>query len=154
VGYGLYLLSEVYRIASKVTEMLCSLTFLVLLSYSIIRHKHKFAQIIIKVTNDGQSFYVWQALFLTRTLGYVTLSYPRRMESSTTSPWKPRDVHISIKLWIERENQQDAWGVWWWSFQVVVKISRPWCPRLASPWRHLYLVGIFGPGRRRNFAWG
>lgn len=56
VGYGLYLLLEVYRITSEVTEMLCSVTFLVLLSIN--RHRHKFAQIIIKVTNDEQSFYV------------------------------------------------------------------------------------------------
>lgn len=58
VGYDLYLLSEVYRIAFKITEILCSLTFLVLLSYGIIRQNHIFAQSIIKVTNDGQCFYV------------------------------------------------------------------------------------------------
>jgi len=51
MGYDLYLLSEVYRIAFKITGMLCFLTFLVLLSYSIIRHNHIFAQSIINPLN-------------------------------------------------------------------------------------------------------
>jgi hypothetical protein len=99
VGYDLYLLSEVYRIAFKITEILCSLTFLVLLSYGIIRQNHIFAQSIIKVTNDGQCFYVWQVLFSTRTLGYDALSYPRRVLNHFTMKTSRLTYFHQLILW-------------------------------------------------------